>query len=302
METQTSNPASDVGSCPVCGVEIAVAGLYAHAEVRCAGCGARFNLDSTDRDLPARNRKATASVVLGAISFIGLFFTGIPAVILGWRALKDIKLRKTRGGRRRAIAGIVTGSVFGLSCGCLAVSALLVLPGIKPTSDPVAIREVQAVIGSFEVPEGIEPHQVQRAPFGLLHLRFRDPGAATTVMSVYYPSTSAANESTARAQAVSLRFDLPELKLVRHHTFVNRGRSLQVSEERPIRDRESRVYSGFLEHTDGWVAVIIITEAGQRGNTADDRPESEPKKKRITMSLEDVKRFFESYEPPPRKP
>lgn len=67
---------------------------------------------------PPTNGKATASMVLGLCIFVAGFLTGVPAVILGHMALKEINFSNgTQGGRGQAITGLVLGyiSVAGLA-------------------------------------------------------------------------------------------------------------------------------------------------------------------------------------------
>lgn len=59
---------------------------------------------------PASSGKAVASLVLGLISFCALIFTGIPAIVLGFMALTDIK---KSGGRLTGQAPAIVGLVLG---------------------------------------------------------------------------------------------------------------------------------------------------------------------------------------------
>ncbi len=72
---------------------------------------------------PQTNGKATAALVLGILSWIGLsILTGIPAIILGHMALSEINnSRGLQNGRGMAITGLVLGylSVAGAVCACL---------------------------------------------------------------------------------------------------------------------------------------------------------------------------------------
>jgi hypothetical protein len=65
-----------------------------------------------------------ASFVLGLGAMVALFVTGIPAIVLGVLALRDIQ--RSRGemtGRGQAITGIVTGVLFGVFCTPIAGAA-----------------------------------------------------------------------------------------------------------------------------------------------------------------------------------
>lgn len=53
---------------------------------------------------------ATASLILGLLVFCTLGATGIPAVVCGVLALRDVKAQRV-GGEGRAIAGIVLGGM-----------------------------------------------------------------------------------------------------------------------------------------------------------------------------------------------
>lgn len=67
---------------------------------------------------PATSGKATTCLILGLASLLFLFFAGIPALIFGLLALRDIGRSRGRlGGRGLAVAGMVTGCTFSLVCG-----------------------------------------------------------------------------------------------------------------------------------------------------------------------------------------
>ncbi len=71
------------------------------------------------RDLPTGT--AVAALVCGILSLtLCGCFTGIPAVILGWKGMKDAD-RGIAGGKGMAVAGLVTGSI------CLAFTVLALL-------------------------------------------------------------------------------------------------------------------------------------------------------------------------------
>ncbi len=72
---------------------------------------------------PPNNQKALISMILGIVSYIGFsILTGIPAVILGHMALKEINASAgTQGGKGMAIAGLVLGylSIALIACVCI---------------------------------------------------------------------------------------------------------------------------------------------------------------------------------------
>lgn len=96
--------------CPKCG-----RGIQYHPKIQgkgfnCPHCGrgVRFGL-------PKYLRKATASFKLGLLSLFLTILTGLPAIVLGAFALRDIKRGKGRaGGQGFAIAGITLGCLGSL--------------------------------------------------------------------------------------------------------------------------------------------------------------------------------------------
>lgn len=74
----------------------------------------------------ANSGKATTSLVLGILSVLCLgFFTGIPAIIIGRNATKEIDASNgTIGGRGMATAGFVTG-IIGTLLSALMVIAMI---------------------------------------------------------------------------------------------------------------------------------------------------------------------------------
>lgn len=59
---------------------------------------------------PPTNGKATAAMILGLCIFVVGFLTGIPAIILGHLALKEINASNgMQGGRGQAITGLILG-------------------------------------------------------------------------------------------------------------------------------------------------------------------------------------------------
>ncbi len=85
---------------------------------------------------PAPSGKATASLVLGIFSFLLSLFAGIPALVLGIIALRDV--RESRGrvvGSGMAVAGIVLACVSTL---CWGGYFLLLFPAIGKVRDAAA--------------------------------------------------------------------------------------------------------------------------------------------------------------------
>ena len=114
--------------------------------VLCANCSAVF-VPAGRRTEQQTSRKAVVSLVLGLLSVVGLFLTGIPAILLGVSALRDIK-RGSRAvkGKYFAVVGIATGTVCGLMCStCVSVVIAVVLfapPMMTETEDPQIAAEI----------------------------------------------------------------------------------------------------------------------------------------------------------------
>jgi hypothetical protein len=91
--------------------------------------------DSYDGEPQTTSAKAGWSLGLGISSFLCLFFTGIPAVILGALALGEIgRSRGRTGGQGLAVGGIVTGvlgSLMTLVVGMVAVPIFLLMPAVE---------------------------------------------------------------------------------------------------------------------------------------------------------------------------
>ena len=78
---------------------------------------------------PKTSGKATTSLVLGVLSMICTgFLTGIPAIVVGMGARKDIRNSQGRtGGDGLALGGIITaiiGTIIGLAVVAIAIAAL----------------------------------------------------------------------------------------------------------------------------------------------------------------------------------
>ena len=103
--------------------------------------------------------KALASLVLGLVSTVGTILTGVPAIILGVLALGDIRAQHDQlRGTGLAIAGIVSGGVFGLTCGAFQMLMLS-----KPILAYVAEARNTTILASgsqwnwFHPIDGIDP-------------------------------------------------------------------------------------------------------------------------------------------------
>jgi len=121
-------------NCPSCSTALVAGGAVADQPVLCAACGSVFVLRRPGF-VVRTSRLAIASLVLGIASLIGMCFTGIPAILIGLFALKEIRAAKGGlVGRRRALTGIVAGALFGVLCA--PCTSGLVLPAIQMLGKP----------------------------------------------------------------------------------------------------------------------------------------------------------------------
>ena len=60
-----------------------------------------------------RNKLAIAALVMGIVSFINLLGLekGLMAIIIGWMAIRELKVEPSRGGKGMAWAGVILGAL-----------------------------------------------------------------------------------------------------------------------------------------------------------------------------------------------
>jgi prepilin-type processing-associated H-X9-DG protein len=130
----------------VCGQRFEAPEASAGSLVQCQNCSRDLPVpkptppgeelfDFWDSGRPRTSGKSIASLILGMLFFLTCL-TGLPAILFGRRALRDIDLSKGRlRGRWMAITGIVLGVI-----GCLLTIALF-LPALRSTRE--AARRAQ---------------------------------------------------------------------------------------------------------------------------------------------------------------
>lgn len=89
---------------------------------------------------PKTSGKATTSLVLGVVSMVCFgFLTGIPAIVVGMRARKEIRLSQGRvTGDGLALGGIITGiigTLIGLAVVALVIGAIAVGSSVNDVVD-----------------------------------------------------------------------------------------------------------------------------------------------------------------------
>jgi hypothetical protein len=124
-------------TCPGCGAVLVTEGLAPDQTIVCPACYATSVLRRPGFAVRT-SRLAIVSVALGIASLLCMFLTGIPAIIAGALAFREIN--RSQGslvGRGLALGGIALGGVFGFLCGPITVALLL-----------PAVQKLQNAVGS----------------------------------------------------------------------------------------------------------------------------------------------------------
>ncbi len=114
---------------------------------------------------PGTSGKAITSLVLGILSFICLFFTGLPAIIFGAIGLSDIgKSHGRLGGKGMAISGIVLGIIGSCFSVVIAVLIALLLPAVQSARAAAQrsqcvnnLKQISLAFANFQDAEGHYP-------------------------------------------------------------------------------------------------------------------------------------------------
>lgn len=294
--------------------------------MRCSGCGERFQTDAMLGEPgasldPRPNLLASWSLVCGLLSVIPMFalvgllllkviepsfaagWTGVAAavtvgslgVILGAWGLKQGRRADVASGLKRSVAGISAGALFGIACGGCGVLGIASLPGLIPTEDPVRVQASVDRIGTFTLPEGVEPKETQ-VVMGTHHLVYQDESESSRVFTLLFPEMVAANEAAARSQATSKRAlylsGAPKLNVSDRFEVECSGQKFEVVEESgKDADTSWRVYSASFRPGKEWIYVLVRVKEELK----------EPKADRVLMSPSDVRTLFRSYVPPWQK-
>lgn len=293
-----AKPLSNRDQCPNCNASIATGGIEPSAIVRCAGCGSQFS--AAYEAISTKNRKATLSLVLGLVSVVGLFLTGIPAVILGIKSLADIKNRRTSVGRRRSIGGIIAGGFFGFTCSASAIGLALIVPGMIPTDDPVEIAKIQKVIGQFEFPETLKPVSASTIIMGMRQVRYRDEPEISQVAMVYYPFNSGLNANAVRGQVNGRKRGVMKMTDAKAEDFdlVVNGDTIKVTHESGSEDGwRHHFYFTVVSGDDGNSLMIIRTKQPLEGANVDDQQTDGRPAQDYFISQDGVKDILQSFVP-----
>jgi len=283
--------------CPDCEAVLVTAGLARMQTIRCAGCEATFLLGFSGQTIRT-SRKAQTSLILGLSSLFCMLLSGIPAVILGMLALRDIRRRPgALMGRGFALAGIISGTVLGVGTTCFAIVAAALSTwmanSFERSTEPGRVREIAATMAEFDLPPGIKPRSAVQL-IGMTAVVFVDAGEQGAdrlkIHLVHYTNWMLRDRRQVRAQLVYHKDQLRGSHTESSHQWTCHvgGEAVQVTEE--VRSDESgpvyRNYIAVLPARDGNVLAIVVAKEPQTTGT-------EP---RLTTDM--VRQFFESFTVP----
>lgn len=293
---------STVG-CPKCGTVLDPRGVRPGQVVQCGACGTQFPLD--DPLAPAgTSGMAVTSFVLGLASIVGLCLTGVPAIIFGMLALGDIR---RSGGVLKGHGLAVTGILMGTVCGVLCLPPIVggtylvmnAVQNINLSADPADVAEVASSIAAYTVPEGLEPLG-GGGIFGFRGVMYMDdkenPG--TILMLMQFPAwigmTPDQMEQQMRGQLRNAGGQAVAAQQTRQFEVTVRGEPVQVTTTSGVQGQggdAQRQYIALLPDDAGPIMVMLIT-------LDQPKPAEEPAgpPKRLSMTEEQVREFFESFE------
>ena len=103
--------------CDKCKKDLCAVEIPDDVQFRCSVCG-HVGFQNSSRDDHIQVQSAWWSLWLGLASIVLIFFTGIPAVYLGIKALLKMRYQKvTNLTRFAAVGGVAIGGVWGVMCG-----------------------------------------------------------------------------------------------------------------------------------------------------------------------------------------
>lgn len=224
--------------CPSCRAEIACVQMSDDALVRCSCCGNVFET-SVHNTASKLNPRAMISFALGLCSLGFLMLTGIPAIMMGLRSLKQIRQSEQREhGKWMSYSGIALGSVFGIGVGSLALvmlyASLLVYFSLEIGDDQTEKRAILSQIIDVQLPDDIELSQASSV-IGVIIIAGEvsadegtEPATIFRVASFpkWIPVSSQQLESQERAAAKSIRGRVD----TQQHTREVLGKQTQITQ------------------------------------------------------------------------
>ena len=278
--------------CPECHTELVTTRMTSLQSIRCAACRATFILGAVGQQIRTSG-KARASLVLGIASFCGLLFSGIPAVILGVLALRDIRRQPgTLRGRGYALTGILSGSVLGLGTSLFVVTAtafgIWLANSTERTKEAGRIQEIASTMGEFDVPQDIPPQSAMTF-MGVTIANYADVDDQAEdrrkIFLIHYKDWMFRDRKLVRAQMSSVERHLGGTTVESSERWLCQVSGVEVTEL--VRSDEDntlfRNYIAAVPARQGNVLAIIVIKQP---------PGSEAKPR---MSKDEVRQFLESF-------
>jgi hypothetical protein len=304
-------------TCPQCKSTLAADGLPSDVLILCAGCHTVFS--RIDRAARRTSRKAVFSLIFGCASLLGLFVTGIPAVLLGVWSLRDIRRQPAAlKGARLAWGGIATGAVFSLVCGTCVVGitafAVMEERSTVKTSDPAQVAAIAAKVGRCEFPGIVQP--IGAMEVGMIDMRVaiygtqsRPAGPVIVMMQQMRGASPAQVEQQLRQTVHSERgrggeFNAQQTEQL---TYTIRGQTVAVTRSTGIDAWSGTRYREYTAEIPDpkHVTMVVVVTPDESGVTIEIGPppspmvpRATPREKQTTTALseEEVQRFFESFQ------
>jgi uncharacterized protein (UPF0212 family) len=224
--------------CPSCRAEIACVQMSDDALVRCSCCGNVFET-SVHNTASKLNPRAMISFALGLCSLGFLMLTGIPAIMMGLRSLKQIRQSEQREhGKWMSYCGIAMGSVFGIGFGSLALVALyaslLVYFSSESGDDQASRREILSQVIDVQLPDDLELSQAGRI-IGIIITEGNVPAdegtePATTFRLVNFPKWFPVSAQQLLSQEMAVTQSLRGRVVTHQHTKELLGQDRQITQ------------------------------------------------------------------------
>ena len=226
-------------TCPYCQASLLMQNTHAGDSIRCASCGQIWQHGF--QPVATRvSRQAVASMICGAAALLCGFLTGIPAIILGVRALLAIRRNYGLHGRNLAITGITTGVIFGSCCLTYLLSIAWLMNEYESTTNPVRIEQLRSEICQLELPPELQPREGERLPTGMRTLEYaNEPASRPTTRQLhihYYPAQLGYDSDHLEQEyhTFASRSGMRPTASRRDHTIITDGKPLQVHSQMTV--------------------------------------------------------------------
>jgi hypothetical protein len=274
----------------------------ARRTIICAKCRHRFTPAGAAEQVRTSG-KAMASLVLGLGAMFAFFLTGIPAIVLGVLALREIQRSggKTTG-RSQAITGIVAGVLFGVLCspfvGAVTLGVLRQLRNPpREFTDSAQITRLAYTLPEHRPPEGLAPiYGFEHLLGGMRQVVYADrpQGAATLAFISQAPAAAAFNRGAVTQQMQRWETER-QLNIAvqesRKLSWTVLGQPAEVTRETgtsPATGVPRRRYVAFVQDGERLLTIMVSTQ--DRPTVDDGVAPSEGQ----SLSEEQVREFFES--------